>query len=170
MAAGATYEPIATQTLASAAATITFSSIAASWTDLRLVLVTTTSTANNAAAIRFNGDSATNYSQTIVRGSGTTAGSTSATSATYVQTNLGSAGTSTTIPTLFTFDVFSYAGSTNKTLLVTSNTDQNGSGGVESAVGLWRSTAAITSIVLSLTNAGNYSIGTTATLYGIRAA
>jgi hypothetical protein len=34
----ATYEPIATQTLGSAATSITFSSIAADWTDLRLVL------------------------------------------------------------------------------------------------------------------------------------
>ena len=42
MAAGATYEPIATQTLASAAASITFSSIAATYTDLRLVLTCTT--------------------------------------------------------------------------------------------------------------------------------
>ena len=36
MAAGATYEPIATTTLGSAAADITFSSIASTWTDLRI--------------------------------------------------------------------------------------------------------------------------------------
>ena len=168
MAAGTTYEPIATQTLASAAASITFSSIAASWTDLRLVLVVN-GTSVDARSVRFtfNADTATNYSTTRLSGDGATASSNASTT----QANIApfTATTSLTIPTLYTLDVFSYAGSTNKTALAQGNSDKNGSGGVNSAVGLWRSTAAITSIEITL-NSGNYNSGTTATLYGIKAA
>jgi len=46
--------------------------------------------------------------------------------------------------------------------------DQNGSGVVANIVGLWRNTAAITSINLSTLSAYNFNIGTTATLYGIK--
>ena len=42
----------------------------------------------------------------------------------------------------------------------------NGGGTVERSVGLWRNTAAITSITILL-DSGNYAAGTTATLYGI---
>ena len=42
MAAGATYEPIATNTLGSAAASVTFSGISGSYTDL--ILITSTNT------------------------------------------------------------------------------------------------------------------------------
>jgi hypothetical protein len=47
----ATYEPIATTTLGGAAATITFSSISSAYTDLRIVLVGTT-TASVVPALR----------------------------------------------------------------------------------------------------------------------
>lgn len=165
MAAGATYEPIATQTLASAATSITFSSIAASWTDLRLVFVGTGVASGNLLA-RVNGDSATNYSQTYLQGYGSGTNSGSGTSLTSFIITLAGSGLSTTIPQLYTIDFFSYAGSTNKTILTTSSEDQNGSGTVVRTVQLWRSTAAITSIVLS-NSGGNLAIGTTATLYGI---
>ena len=61
----ATYEPIATTTLGSAASSITFNSIPATYTDLRVVLVgTTTATAN--CWLTFNSDGATNYSDTFL--------------------------------------------------------------------------------------------------------
>ena len=168
MAAGATFEPIATQTLASAAATITFSSIAASWTDLKLVLVGTFSSAGADVRCRFNSDSATNYSNTTLYGTGTAAGSGKGTSVTQIRLFWISGG-STTIPQLCTADIFSYAGSTNKTVLTTEANDNNGSGTVGNTVQLWRSTSAITQIDLTL-SAGNFNSGFTATLYGIKAA
>jgi hypothetical protein len=73
-----------------------------------------------------------------------------------------------TYATLIEADIFSYAGSTNKTVLNKVATDKNGSGGVEYNVGLWRSTSAITSISLTLeASAQDFPVGTTATLYGI---
>lgn len=161
----ATYEPIATTTLGSAASSITFSSISGSYTDLRLVLVGTTA-ADIGCRLRFNSDTATNYSVTRLTGNGTTATSDRFTSQTSIIA--GASVLSATTPTLRVFDIFSYAGSTNKTLLLSDSSDFNGTGGVSNIVGLWRSTAAITTITL-LTSDGttNFSIGTTATLYGI---
>ena len=170
MAAGATYEPIATQTLASAASSITFSSIAASWTDLRLVLVASQTTAGQYLKMTYNGDTATNYSRTTLVGSGTAASSTNTPNTAYLPLgDIEVVGSSTTIPFMSTMDIFSYAGSTYKTELATISADQNGSGAVLRQVGLWRSTSAITSITIT-SSSGNMSIGTTATLYGIKAA
>ena len=162
MADTATYEPIATQTLASTASSITFSSIAASWTDLRLVIVPTSAAVGD-IRIQFNGDTGTNYSTTILNGTGAGATSGSFINATYCYLTYTAAGT-TTIPHLYTSDIFSYAGSTYKTLLNTISEDNNGSGDVIRSVSLWRSTAAITSLSII---GGTYAIGTTATLYGI---
>ena len=163
----ATYEPIATTTLGSASATITFSSIPATYTDLRLIFTFTQSIAQFGPFLTFNNDSATNYSQTKLAGNGT-----SALSARVANNNWISpyqVTNSTTIPSFLTFDIFSYAGSTFKTVLINNNQDQNGSGAVSNFVGLWRSTAAINRLDLQVTS-GTFNTGTTATLYGIKAA
>jgi len=164
--ATATYDKIATTTLGSAAASITFSSIAASWTDLRLVFVGTGSAAID-GRITFNSDTASNYSYTYLYGNGTAASSASATNQTYLYLNSDSF--STTIPEFFTVDIFSYTGSTYKTSLLTKSQDTNGSGSTSRWVGLWRGTAAITNINIAASS-GNFNTGTTATLYGIKAA
>jgi hypothetical protein len=159
-----TYEPIATTTLGSAASTITFSSIAATWTDLRIVLVDTP-TGNLQYQFRFNSDSGANYSGTEIRGNGSSIGSDRYTGETAIYANwaaLASANIG-----LITCDVFSYAGSTFKTALTTWSNDKNGSGNIEYGVGLWRSTSAITRIDI-VASSNNFSTGTTATLYGIK--
>ncbi len=64
MAAGLTYEPIATTTLSSAQQTITFSSISASYTDLVLIASRRYSNVGTGAEntfIRFNNDSTAIY-------------------------------------------------------------------------------------------------------------
>lgn len=160
----ATYEKIATTTLGSAASLITFSSIAASWTDLRLVITALQGSGNN-IGLRFNSDSGSNYSRTVLRGDGSSTFSSRNQSDTEI--DLNREALSSTIPSLYTADIFSYAGSTYKTLLTTSNEDRNGSGNVVRAVGLWSSTSAITSILISSLSADTMGAGTTATLYGI---
>jgi hypothetical protein len=156
-----TYDKIASTTLGGAGS-ITFSSIAASWTDLRLVIVSTGNMGN--IGLRFNSDTATNYSYTFIRGNGSAASSSNGTSQNYAYiTNLIS---NITQPALTTTDIFSYAGSTYKTLLSQTAADLNGSGETNAYVNLWRSTAAITSISITC-NSGAFASGTTATLYGI---
>lgn len=165
-----TYEPIATTTLGSAAATITFSSIPSTYTDLRLVFIGTVAVSGDALSIRFNNDSSTLYSYTILRGNGTTAASSRAANANsiYITNQYGTI--SNTIPQLSAIDIFSYAGSTNKTFLFNINNDQNGLGVVSSGVGLYRSTSAITTVNIVNIFGNNIGAGSTATLYGIKAA
>ena len=165
MAAGATYEPIATTTLGSAGS-ITFSSIPSTYTDLRLV-VSGKSSSSYSGAIRFNGISTTTYSSTNLIGDGTAASSIRVSSDTAIYVGGWGASAGTTYPALITIDIFSYAGATYKTVLGTWSNDMNGTGSTERCIGLWRSTSAITSLSLFETN---YAIGTVATLYGIKAA
>lgn len=162
-----TYDSIATTTLSSAASTITFSSIPNTFTDLRIVLVEFNSGGGNACNMRFNSDSGTNYSRTWIFADGQSVESLRSTNGTQI--NIRQGGTiSTTLPGLMEVDIFSYAGSTNKTVLTRASIDQNGSAGVLTyQVGLWRNTAAITNI--TLTPSTQFSAGTTATLYGIKA-
>jgi len=159
-----TYEPIATTTLSSAAASITFSSISSAYTDLRVV-VNAIGTATGDPWFRLNANFATNYSYTEIGGNGATASSYSVANDTKLYINLIAGGIFTT-PTMYTIDLFSYAGSTNKTSLITASQDKNGSGSVGRSVGLWRNTAAITQIQLRV-DSTTYAAGTTATLYGI---
>lgn len=162
-----TYDKIATTTLSSAAATITFSSIAATYTDLRVVFVGTTNTVGNGIIVRFNSDTATNYSQTYMYGSSTAAGAGAQINVGYLY--LATSALDTTIPQLITADIFSYAGSTNKTVLGTASQELGSSGYVNINVGLWRSTSAITTVALN-NESGLFKAGTIATLYGIKAA
>ena len=164
-----TYEPIATTTLGSSAATITFSSIPATYTDLRLI-IKFTSSGTISHRLGFNGDTATNYSNTLLTGNGTAASSSKATSQNGIRWASAATGVDTTgnIPEMAQIDIFSYAGSTNKTVLVAGSGDANGSGYSEAYVGLWRSTAAITSLSLYFLDATVFYANTIATLYGIK--
>ena len=158
-----TYEKIATTTLGSTSATITLSSIAATYTDLRIVLVAK-GTGYLEPYFYFNGDTATNYSKTQLYGEGTNALSINSLNANNIFWHYyGSSGTK---PAFYDINVMSYAGSTYKTAIGTANEDDNGSGSVSAIVGLWRSTSAITSITFG-TNANSYAAGTIVTLYGI---
>lgn len=162
----ATYEPIATTTLSSAASTITFSSIPSTYTDLRLVLAVTDVSSSATIRLVFNSDTGTNYSRTNLYGDGSSVISNRTTNATNI--TMGNAITAGTTA-FFNADIFSYAGATNKTALININNDRNGSGFVFSMVSLWRSTSAINQIEINH-NGGTMSTGTTATLYGIKAA
>ena len=157
-----TYEKIATTTLGTASSTITFSSIPTSYTDLRLVLTFKTSSNGLQSELRFNSDSGANYSQTRLWGNGSSATSGRRNNATNILAEVY--GGNTTNPHLTTFDIFSYTGSSNKSLLTTANEDDNGSGGVVYGVGLWRDTSVISTITLT---SSDFASGTTATLYGI---
>jgi hypothetical protein len=165
--ATATYIPIATQTLSTAASGITFSSIPNTYTDLRLVCNYTMSVAGWQINFTFNSDTGSNYSYTYLGGNGSTANA--GISNNHSSGYLGEfyyLGSSTTIPMNGTLDIFSYAGSTYKTFLMNGSNDQNGSGATLKTVNLWRNTAAITSIQL-IAGSGTLSAGTTATLWGI---
>jgi hypothetical protein len=171
MAAGNTYTPLATQTLSSVAASVTFSSISGAYTDLVVISNIIPATTNNVSLIAaLNGDASSgNYSDTYMKGSGT-----SATSGRRNPTNRAilsetGIGTSTSTNSTIIAYFMNYSNTTTyKTILTRSSTT---SVGTEALVCLWRSTAAITSIELTQALSSNeFGIGSTFTLYGIAAA
>lgn len=167
MPATSTEVALATTTLSSAAATITFSSISGSYTDLRIVITGTTSAAADNPTFRLNGNSSSTYSLTTLEGNGSSASSSRQINRALGIAFGGAGSTSTTLPFLGIANIFKYAGSTYKTALCELNNDKNGSGIVSRTVGLWSVTDAVTSVTLLLENGNNFSIGTTATIYGI---
>lgn len=168
-----TYEPIASQTLNADASFIEFTSIAATWTDLVLVVTGRTSrtaTTDEAVMVRFNGDTASNYSLTNLIANGTTVLSQRASSQTGAEWGvLNTSISSNTTPSMAILTVMSYANTNvNKTVLGVSARDQGY--GVARYVGLWRSTSAITTVRVYPALGPDFKSGATASLYGIKAA
>jgi hypothetical protein len=168
MAVDNTYQAIATTTLASVATSYSFTSIPATYTDLVLVL---NSIANSTAFhiyAQFNSDTAANYSQTILYGTGTSAASTRETSQNQARYSYGAA-VRTTSPTTTIITIFNYANTTTyKTSIARNN---RASDGVDAIVSLWRKTPeAINNIQIYNSAGANFAIGSTFTLYGIKAA
>lgn len=169
MAASATYEKIASTTLGSAAATVTFSSIPSVYTDL-VILSSSANTAvnGNGQGIRFNSDTATNYSKTFLYGDGTSVVSGRASNQTNISISnqpISSSGTFTA--TITNIENYSNA-TTYKTILSRGGSAHTNNLAI-AYVGTWRSTAAITAIDL-INDSGNFITGSTFTLYGIAAA
>ena len=168
----ATYEPIATYTVPSDTASYTFNSIPQTYTDLVLIInmqSTYTGDSGNGARLQFNGDTGSNYSDTNLRGNGSSASSYRQSNLTYIQIGLlPSSGGGTPAGTLGVgiAQIMNYANTTTyKTVLGRTN---NSFAFIEASAGLWRNTAAITSVTYF--GDGNIKAGSTFTLYGIKGA
>lgn len=164
-----TYTPIATTTLGSASNSITFSSIPSTYTDLVLIVNSTGfSASGNAAAIRANGDTGSNYSSNTMWGNGSTSGSTRYYSLTGIVTGGTVNGTGTGTG-MFIVNVFNYANtSTYKTIM---SRGSLASQQTDASCGTWLNTNAINSLTFYIYDGGTtMSSGTTATLYGVKAA
>ena len=163
MAAGSTYTPIATTTLGSAASSYTFSSIPSTYTDLRIVFNGNYATASRGAFV-LNSDTGSNYSNTRMTGDGSTAASARASNAAYVLMGLSDISTTHT----YSIDLMNYSNTTtNKTALIRLS---DASAYTLTAVGLWRSTSAINSILIKTANTKTFAVGSLFNLYGIAAA
>ena len=171
MAAGNTYVAIAEQTLGSAAASVTFSSIPGTYTDLVLVVSARCLRAGTEDAfhIQVNGDSSALYSRTEVYNS-TSGRATAETSYKYHGKVAGNTATSGVFATsIINFQNYSNT-TTFKTLVARSGMADIATTEVKMSVGLYRSTNAISSMVLTTQTATNFAIGSTFSLYGIAAA
>jgi hypothetical protein len=166
----ATYTPIASITLGATASSVTFSSIPSTYTDLVLISSVYSDTNDVGLYIRYNSDTASNYSYTYLEGNNSNAavsGRASSQDKIYFQFSTGIPSTTGVyIPTII--NVMNYSNTTtNKTLVARSQGRRNDAAASVSLVtGLWRSTAAITSINLALSS-GNFASGSTFNLYGI---
>jgi len=161
-----TYEPIATQTLGSAAATVTFSSIASTYTDLVLVMSAQYTTAGQKDSyLRFNSDTSSVYSRTWVEGTGSAAASGRASN----ESRLLIMGYFADAISTQICQIMNYSNSTTFKTAINRESSNPSNAYVGAKIGLWRNTAAITSLVIS-SDSGTYAIGSTFTLYGIKAA
>jgi hypothetical protein len=159
-----TYVALDKVTVGTATPSITFSSIPQGYTDLVVVANTKNSVVTvNGLFIRYNGDTASNYSNTFLYGNGTSALSSRASSQT--QAHVGWDGSTDFVPTIINIQNYSNA-TTYKTALSRSNEP---SSRVAAWVSLWRSTSAITSITLTAESPANFAVGSTFSLYGITA-
>jgi hypothetical protein len=155
------YEPLATQTLGSAQSSITFSSISQSYTDLVLINNCIGSSDRDVYG-QVNGDTANNYSLTTMYGYGTNIGG----GISFSYNQFGGAGRLQTTGSATIINFMNYSNTTTyKTFL----SRVNNSGFAMQWVNVWRSTSAITSILLYPAS-GTFSTGSTFTLYGIKAA
>ena len=161
-----TYTPIATQTLGSAAASVTFSSIPQTYTDL-IFVVTTPSGHNTGSGIQLNSNTnyTDDYSRTVLTGNGTSASSfrNNGSSNPTANHDLGALRPNGNLIAQF----MNYSNTTTfKTIISRANGAAND---VTALVMLWKSTNAITSFVFT-TDGGNLSAGMTFTLYGVKSA
>lgn len=158
-----TYEPIQTQTVGTAVSTVTFSSIPQTYTDLVLVVNAGLTSAGNDLRLRFNSDTGTNYSRTGLYADGSSVYSyTNSNSDNVISPQFaGTVGSGT-----FIANIINYSNtSINKTVLLRSG---YASGYIFLQTGLWRNTAAISTIECGITSATTYLVGSVFTLYGVK--
>lgn len=159
----ATYDKIASFSVSSSGSisTFTLSSIPATYTDLVLIC---NATANPGPEflMRFNSDTAANYSTTLLTGNGTSAASNRSTNATTIRIN---DGLTTNVISNQIVNIMNYSNTTTfKTTISRSNSTPDAA---QTIVGLYRSTAAINSITILFDRSSTFNSGSTFTLYGI---
>jgi hypothetical protein len=158
-----TYVALDKKTLTSTVQSVTFTSIPSTYTDLVLVVTASTNTAVN-SFIRINGDNTANYSATRLYGNGTTASSSRYNTETFSYTGDLNTSIGTTI-----LHFQNYANATTVKSFLSQDTLATSGGGLWS--GVWRKTplAAITEVEVGATSGGLLQIGSTFSLYGIKA-
>jgi len=162
----ATFDLIQTVTVGSGgAASIAFTSIPQTYTDLQVLVSGRTDGSGNGINISFNGNTS-NYSNRAVQGNGSNVSS----YGTYNR-NAGMINDSSQTASVFgstVIYVLNYAGSTFKSYSADSASEHNSSTSYLNLVaGLWSDVAAITSLTIS-PMFGNFVYHSSASLYGIK--
>lgn len=159
-----TYTLLDSVTLASSAASVTFSSITQDYRDLVLV-VEGLGVSAGFFGYRFNSDSGANYNSLVAIGDGSSGSSFGSSG-----DNIGYIGGqySTTVKTLSILQIMDYSATDKHKSVIARNNRADGFTAM--AAGRWASTAAITSIYLDFTNTAlDFDTGSTFYLYGIEA-
>lgn len=168
MAAGPTYEPIATTTLSSTTTAFTISSIPSTYTDLKIVFSYYASSFCS-TDITFNSDTAANYSHVYAKSSRSTPTTSRTINASSINCS-SSNSPGSTVPLITTIEINSYTAAVNKSVYFETGSDAGTYGYLTYGLGTWRSTSAITSITFTEGNASGFDSGSTVTIYGIKAA
>lgn len=154
---------IAETELGSAASTITFSSIPATYRNLLLVVHSKGATSDtDALLVRFNNDSGGNYSYQKLSVVGAGASGARSTAQTSISLSYAGGDHEIWIP--------AYRQTTHIKSMRSTGGYRNTTPELQEAWGVWNSTAAITRIDLICGSSNNFDTGTIATLYGLAAA
>lgn len=168
------YESIATTTVgAGGVASITFSSIPATYQHLQIRYIARTARANQEDNIqlRFNSDSGGNYAAHVLYSDGATAGAFSdGSSITFNTRSVVAAASSTSgVFGAGVIDILDYDDtSKNTTVRSLNGYDNSTTGQVRLSSGLWMNTAAVTSITILSANSADISQHSSFALYGIK--
>jgi hypothetical protein len=167
------YESIATVTVGSGgAASVTFSSIPATYQHLqiRALARTNRAAASDTVYWRFNSDSATNYTIHSLYGTGTSALTDAGANLNYGYYIGTTAATATaSVFAVAVIDILDYKDTNKfKTVKTLHGRDVNGTGDILLTSSLWRNTAALSSMTLESQNAANISEYSSFALYGIK--
>jgi hypothetical protein len=163
-----TYTLIEAKTLGSSTASISFTSIPQTYTDLKL-LISARASADMTYAIGFN-SSTSNYSGRSLRGSGSAVAGYLTTAYSYGSTAIGLGYINSVASTFTNCEIYisNYTSSNNKSLSMDNVQEQNVSDPVYAnlTAGLWSDSAAITSIQIK-PESGTLETNSTFYLYGI---
>ena len=161
--------PLATVTVGSGGtANAEFTNIPAYYEHLQVRALTKCSNADLTVRAQFNSDTGTNYATHYIEANGSTVAAGAVTSTTYVMVGVAASGTAGQVGG-FVLDVLDYSNTSKyKTTRTLSGCDNNGSGYVWPASGLWMSTNAITSIKI-FPASGTFQQYASFALYGIKA-
>lgn len=163
------FESIATTTVGSGgAADVTFSSIPATFTHLQIRGIAQSGTTPR-IYLRYNGDTGSNYTYHFLEGNGSSASVSAGANQTenWLFIN-GFIGANDISP--FIVDILDYANTNKyKTIRSLHGGEDNSSGNIALASGLWRDTSAINAIRL-FASSGTFTQYTQFALYGIRSA
>ena len=169
-----TYTLISSNTLTSNAASVTFSSIPATYTHLQVrgIARTALASAPDVLRIRFNSDTGNNYERHLLYGDGTSALAAAAASGNLM--TLGTIAANNSTASAFSahiIDVLDYKNTNKyKTLRALNGFNNNTTSNSEISLtsGLWQNTNAITSILIFADSASNLSQYSQFALYGIK--
>lgn len=162
-----TYVALDTQTISSPVTTLTFSPIPSGYTDL--VIVANTIVASGTGyelGLQFNGDTGSNYSNTYLLGSGSSAISGRATNLNYADCGFLNANSGR--PNTRVINIMNYANTNTNKTVISRGAGLNGGQSIAYA-NLWRNNSAITSITIVSASGLSYAIGSTFSIYGITA-
>lgn len=174
---GGSFESIATTTLSSNAASVTFSSIASTYQHLQVRILQRsagTGTGFASGRMQINSDTGANYTLHYLMGDGATASAygegNSTGSYQYAVNTIPLDGNTASVFGVSVIDLHDYSNTTkNKTVRGFHGLDRNGSGKVMLDSCVWRSTSAINNLVFT-NGDGNWKAGSTFALYGIKGA
>lgn len=171
------YDALATVTLSATTATVTFAGIPTGYKHLQIRAITRTDMSSGGAwspfNVRFNSDTAANYTVHSLGSTGASVFGEGYTAQTSITGGFGAPSTNTANSFgVAVIDILDYASTTkNKTLKTLNGVDNNGSGIVALQSGVWLSTAAITSLTFGLyggSNGSNFLTNTQFALYGVK--